>query len=317
MTSVRSLSVSRHRRPQIHGGQHGNGSSRIPQKYVGRIILQESPLPNSGWSGPVKGKSIKGEDKIFLEGPHIFKRNGWYYLFFRGYRFRELHGRDPFCVPGVSGDRMKMYQSLPSWREPATTRHFPSSPHAITRTIPFKSRPCRSRGNAERRSGTRSISAAVPSPTRERSGPQAFPGRRRYPLGRETAVQKMRWTVDDWLVLDNGTTLPDTKVPAPELPPCPCPEIPARDDFDLPSLAPWQSLRVPMNHTHISLTAPDGFACMEGRDWPHALRRRSSPEDGRNSPLRHRPGWNFIPRCLSRWPGSSVCTIRIITSICI
>ena len=52
----------------------------------------------------------------------------------------------------------------------------------------------------------------------------------------------MRWTDDDWLILDNGTTLPDVTVPAPDLPEYRFPERPAVDDFDSPVLdLEWQS----------------------------------------------------------------------------
>ena len=35
-------------------------------------------------------------------------------------------------------------------------------------------------------------------------------------LGRETAIQKMRWTEDDWLVLDAGGNTPQDQVEMPE-----------------------------------------------------------------------------------------------------
>ena len=37
----------------------------------------------------------------------------------------------------------------------------------------------------------------------------------RCTLGRETAIQKMRWTEDYWLILDDGTNLPKEEVEAP------------------------------------------------------------------------------------------------------
>ncbi len=52
---------------------------RVPKKYVGRLVLQEYDPVKQTMTGPVK--DIYRADKIFLEGPHIFKRNGWYYLY--------------------------------------------------------------------------------------------------------------------------------------------------------------------------------------------------------------------------------------------
>ena len=52
---------------------------RVPKKYAGRLVLQEYDPGTRKMTGPVK--DIYKADRIFLEGPHIFKRNGWYYLF--------------------------------------------------------------------------------------------------------------------------------------------------------------------------------------------------------------------------------------------
>ena len=52
---------------------------RVPKKYAGRIVLQEYSPEKQQMIGPVR--EIYIGDKIFLEGPHILKRNDWYYLF--------------------------------------------------------------------------------------------------------------------------------------------------------------------------------------------------------------------------------------------
>ena len=236
---------------------------RIPQKYAGRIILQEYSPSEQRMVGPVK--EIYQGDKIFLEGPHIFKRNGWYYLFTADTGTGELHGQTILRSRSVWGP-YEMYQS------PVMERTGDNEAFSIFTTRHHEDYPLQKAGHADLVETQNGEWYAVhlcgrPLSNRNEADRRRFPGCRRYPLGRETAVQKMRWTVDDWLVLDNGTTLPDTKVPAPELPPCPCPEIPASDDFDLPNLAPvWQSLRVPMKHTHISLTARPGWLRMYGRE---------------------------------------------------
>ena len=64
---------------------------RIPKKYAGRIILQEYDADQQRVIGPVK--EVYVGDKIFLEGPHIYKRNGWYYLFSTDTGTGELHGQ--------------------------------------------------------------------------------------------------------------------------------------------------------------------------------------------------------------------------------
>lgn len=52
---------------------------RIPKKYAGRLILQEYSHSEQKMIGDFK--EIYTGDKIFLEGPHIFKRGDYYYLF--------------------------------------------------------------------------------------------------------------------------------------------------------------------------------------------------------------------------------------------
>ena len=59
-----------------------------------------------------------------------------------------------------------------------------------------------------------------------------LPGSNFCNLGRETAIQKMEWREDGWLTLAGGGRSPLIKVPAPELPAHPWPEVAARLPFD-------------------------------------------------------------------------------------
>ena len=52
---------------------------RVPKKYAGRLIVQEYDPIQQKMVGDFR-EVYQGKD-IFLEGPHMFKRNGWYYLF--------------------------------------------------------------------------------------------------------------------------------------------------------------------------------------------------------------------------------------------
>lgn len=55
-------------------------------------------------------------------------------------------------------------------------------------------------------------------------------------LGRETAVQKMRWTEDGWLRMADGGNVAKVQVPESGLKQAPMPQPPAFDDFDSPTL---------------------------------------------------------------------------------
>jgi len=88
---------------------------------------------------------------------------------------------------------------------------------------------------------------------------------RRCPLGRETAIQKLRWDADLWPRLDSGS-LPLERVPAPALPPHPWPVKPARDDFDSPVLGlDYATLRLAPDPTLLDLGVRPGFLRLYGQ----------------------------------------------------
>ncbi len=71
---------------------------------------------------------------------------------------------------------------------------------------------------------------------------------------------------DDWLVLDNGTNLPDAELEICGSAPCAFAAKPERDDFDSAVLdVEYQSLRVPMTEYHMSLTERPGWLRLYGR----------------------------------------------------
>lgn len=73
-----------------------------------------------------------------------------------------------------------------------------------------------------------------------------IPSRGRCVLGRETSIQKVKWTEDGWLRLETGGNTPETQVPAPDLPERAWEPATGRDDFDSNELdINFQSLRVP------------------------------------------------------------------------
>jgi xylan 1,4-beta-xylosidase len=86
-------------------------------------------------------------------------------------------------------------------------------------------------------------------------------------LGRETAIQKIAWDSDGWPRLDQGGVLPAVEVPDPGLGSKVFPVTPARDDFDKPNLAvDWQSLRLPFDEAHGSLTERPGYLRLKGHE---------------------------------------------------
>lgn len=245
---------------------------RVPKKYAGRLVLQEYDAVNKKMTEPVR--EIYQAKQIFLEGPHIFKRNGWYYLFSADTGTGEGHGQTIQRSRNIWGP-YEMYQADFMERTEdgeaysiLTSRHHPDillqkSGHADLVETPdgewYAVHLC-GRAGCER--NPENVSR--------------FSGERRYPLGRETAIQKMRWTEDDWLVLDCGGG-PQGNVPFEEIegPKCGATsqnaEVlwktkPDRDDFDNLSLdMEFQSLRIPMDEHYLSLRERPGWLRLYGR----------------------------------------------------
>lgn len=100
--------------------------------------------------------------------------------------------------------------------------------------------------------------------------------RGRCTLGRETAIQKMRWSTDGWLRTADEQGVPYTEVVAPGLPAHPFPAAPAREDFDGPELPlDFQWLRSPWPEELFSLTARPGHLRLYGRETIGSLFRQS------------------------------------------
>ncbi len=235
---------------------------RVPKKYAGRLVLQEYDQDKKSVVGPVK--DIYQAHKIFLEGPHIFKRNGWYYLFSADTGTGEGHGQTIQRSKSVWGP-YKMFQSPHMKRNSdneaysiLTSRHDPD-------LLLQKSGHC---DLVETQNGdwyaVHLCGRALES--RNPEDADKFPGSRRYMLGRETAIQKMRWTEDDWLVLDSGGIVPENTVDNSGLEEYIFEKEGERDEFDSPSLSlDYQSLRIPMDDHYLSLTERKGYLRIYGR----------------------------------------------------
>jgi xylan 1,4-beta-xylosidase len=109
------------------------------------------------------------------------------------------------------------------------------------------------------------------------SRPIGPPEQRRCILGRETCLQRVLWTADGWLRLAHGGWHPAVEVAAPQgLPLSPWPDAPARDDFDANALdTHWNTLRVPVDDSWLSLRARPGWLRLRGHESLHSLFEQS------------------------------------------
>lgn len=215
---------------------------RKNKNHFGGILLQEFSVAEKRLIGPVYN-IFKGTELGFTEGPHLYKRQGYYYLI-------TAEG-GTFLGHAVTVARSK------SIIGPYEVD--PTNPILTSRNDPTL--PLQKAGHAslvETQNGEWYMVHLCGRP---------IPSRGRCPLGRETAVQKMSWTADHWLRLEVGSNKPQLKVPAPNLPEVVWEKEPARDDFDSPVLnINFQTLRIPLGEDSLSLTERPGFLRLKGRE---------------------------------------------------
>lgn len=237
---------------------------RVPKKYVGRLVLQEYDPVQQKMTGPVR--DIYRADQIFLEGPHIFKRNGWYYLFSADTGTGEGHGQTIQRSRDVWGP-YEMYQADFMERTADNEAYSILTSRHHEDILLQKSGHCDLVETPEGEWYAVHLCGRAMDRRNPADAPR-FAGERRYMLGRETAIQKMKWTEDDWLVMADGSTTPKEYVEEP------CgrqtvgkqQEEAERDHFDKPVLDPeYQSLRIPMTEHYLSLTERRGHLRMYGR----------------------------------------------------
>ena len=241
---------------------------RVPKKYVGRLVLQEFDAIQGRMAGPVR--DIYCADGIFLEGPHIFKHNGWYYLFSADTGTGEGHGQTIQRAKNIWGP-YEMYQPVDEKREEGEAYSILTSRHHKDIMLQ-KAGHC---DLVETPDGEWFAVHLCGRATDERNPDNAprFAGARRYMIGRETAIQKMRWTEDGWLVMADGGNTPREVVEPPGCAGniCNVEENEStsrfiRDDFNEKCLhLDYQSLRIPMDQHYLSLTERSGWLRMYGR----------------------------------------------------
>ena len=202
---------------------------RVPKKYVGRLVLQEFDAANRRMTGPVK--DIYRADGIFLEGPHIFKRNGWYYLFSADTGTGEAHGQTIQRARDIWGP-YEMYRPEDTYRQEGEAYSVLTSRHHEDILLQ-KAGHCDLVETPEGEWYAVHLCGRA-SEDRNPEDAERFAGARHYMLGRETAIQRMHWTRDGWLELADGGNVPRETVEPPRCGNVPCEEAEPLDCIDLP-----------------------------------------------------------------------------------
>jgi xylan 1,4-beta-xylosidase len=236
--------------------------NRIPpagEDYRGHreIWLQELDLNTMQLTGPryaLWDGAAKGA--IHPEAPHLYHINGTYYLMIAEGGTDAYHAVTMARSKTITGP----YESCQ--RNPILTHRHRGYFSAIAAT-----------GHADlvqTQNGEWWLFALAVRPY---SAP--FEPGYHYNLGRETYLAPVSWQMDDWPVVNPGSGGIDLEFPVPALAPHPWPEPPARDEFDVSTLALcWNFLRNPRTEFW-SLTERPGYLRLRLR--PEMLSEWANP----------------------------------------
>lgn len=220
---------------------HRKGKNRF-----GGILIQEYDKLERKLVGPIRN-IFKGTQLGFTEGPHLYRRGGYYYL-----------------ITAEGGTR---------WNHAVTVARSKSlfGPYEVDPANPILT----SRHNPElplQRAGHADL---VETPSGEwymvhLAGRPLLPSRTCV-LGRETAIQKVEWTEDGWLRLAGGGCEPKLEVDAPqgteEHPFAESAHGTGIDHFESANLnIHFNTLRMPPDESWLSLRERPGYLRLRGRE---------------------------------------------------
>ena len=219
--------------------------------FFGGTFMQEYSETEQKLIGP-SYNIFKGSSLGITEAPHIYKRDGFYYL-----------------ITAEGGTEYGHAVSLA--RSTSITGPYelhPQNPFISTRNHAWA--PLQKCGHADlvnTPDGRWYAVFLVGRPLTERG---------RCTLGRETAIEELYWRADGWPELKHETRVPRLEVDAPvSVEPKEMPSV-LRYDFDTDALSiHFQSLRVPMEESWISRKAKPGVLRLYGRESLSSFHRQS------------------------------------------
>jgi xylan 1,4-beta-xylosidase len=219
------------------------------------IVLQEYSPGERKLTGERKN-IFAGTAIGFTEAPHLYRRNGYYYLITAEGGTGWGHAMTMARSRSLTGP----YELHPD-KYIITARERPDAP--LQRA---------GHGDlVETQAGDTYAVYLCGRPLRNRG---------RCTLGRETAIQKMVWGGDDWLRTLDGSGVPELETPAPALPAATLDSLGAaaanREDFDGDQLPiDFQWLRSPWPGELFSLGERPGYLRLHGRETIGSIFRQS------------------------------------------
>src|SRR4051812_20547138 len=224
---------------------------RPAQNRFSGIVAQEY-APREGKLIAERTNIFSGTPLGFTEAPHLYRRDGYYYL---------------ITAEGGTG----WGHAVTMARSKELTGPYELHPDVYILTS-------RSRPDVElQRSGHGDLVETQHGETfMVHLCGRPIPNRGRCTLGRETAIQRMAWSEDDWLRTTDGAGVPHSEVAAPALAPHVFDAPPSREDFDGTALPlDFQWLRSPWPEELFSLTERPGYLRLYGRETIGSLFRQS------------------------------------------
>jgi xylan 1,4-beta-xylosidase len=212
------------------------------------IIMQEYDFKQKKLTGPVYPVLKK---KTLIEGPNIYKLNGFYYL---------------MVAEGGTG----YDHSVSISRSRSIIGPYENDPQEYVLTSRFNSKnKLQKAGHGELLEVSKDNWIMVHLASRP------MDPNRRCVLGRESCIQKVYWTDDGWLRLNNSTVEPNETVEC-NLPLHPWPSVPDVDDFNTTVLGlHWCSLRSPISFDWLQLNTKPGWLRIAGRESLFSLHNQS------------------------------------------
>ena len=210
-------------------------------RFFGGIVLQEFDRD----SGTLLGHEhyiFEGTEHGRTEGPHLYKRNGWYYLLLAEGGTGYEHCMTVARSRSITGP----YEVHP--QNPLLTAKYDASQY-LQKTGHG--------GLVETQTGEWYVTFLTSRPIAPRG---------RCTLGRESGLERITWDADDWPRLASGLKTPRRYVEAPDLPAYPFDAAQTKHRFFSKQLdLQFQTLRMPITDDWASLSARAGHLRLRGR----------------------------------------------------
>ena len=220
-------------------------------KFFGGIVLQEYDRQQEKVVGEIH-HIFPGTELGRTEGPHIYKRNGYYYLLTAEGGTEYGHAMSLCRSKNITGP----YEV------------HPHNPIISSKDAPENYLQKTGHGDlVETQTGEWYLTFLTGRPLTTHG---------RCITGRESGIEKMEWRDDDWLYKVGGGCAARREVEAPNLPLVPLKAAPDRIEFDSPEMnIHFQSLRIPFSDEWVNLSDRPGHLRLYGRESLSSCYRQS------------------------------------------